>query len=49
MDRGWKDREERKSEGLGVNLKFVGILEKNLWAKMYGDLKKKAIFRVKDF
>lgn len=37
MDRGWKDREERKSEGLGVNLKFVGILEKNLWAKMYGE------------
>lgn len=30
MDRGWKDREKRKSEGLGVNLKFVGILEKNL-------------------
>lgn len=30
MDRGWKDREERESEGLGVNLKFVGILETNL-------------------
>lgn len=37
MDRGWKDREERESEGLGVNLKFVGILGKNLWAKMYGE------------